>query len=94
MKKEKSESEIELEQTIDFLRKRMSEYEFEYNKKLRDIKFLEEENKKLKDSNIILKKGWQVVFTLEKRIDELLEENKKLKEELSKLKEKYWDIDY
>ena len=94
MKKEKSESEIELEQTIDFLRKRMSEYEFEYNKKLRDIKFLEEENKKLKDSNIILKKGWQVVFTLEKRIDELLEENKKLKEELSKLKEKYWDIDF
>lgn len=33
MKKEKSELEIELEQTIDFLRKRMSEYEFEYNKK-------------------------------------------------------------
>jgi hypothetical protein len=48
MKKEKSELEIELEQTIDFLRKRMSEYEFEYNKKLRDIEFLEEENKKLK----------------------------------------------
>ena len=48
-KEKKSELEIELEQTIDFLRKRMSEYEFEYNKKLRDIKFLEEENKKLKE---------------------------------------------
>ena len=47
--KKKSELEIELEQTIDFLRKRMSEYEFEYNKKLRDIKFLEEENKKLRE---------------------------------------------
>ena len=49
-KEKKSELEIELEQTIDFLRKRMSEYEFEYNKKLRDIKFLEEENKKLKET--------------------------------------------
>lgn len=29
-----------------------------------------------------------------KIIDDLREENKKLKEELSKLKEKYWDIDY
>ena len=47
-KEKKTELEIELEQTIDFLRKRMSEYEFEYNKQLRDIKFLEEENKKLK----------------------------------------------
>ena len=54
--------------------------------KYNDCSRLEEENKKLKDSNTILKKGWQVVFTLEKRIDELLEENKKLKEELEEVK--------
>ena len=51
------------------------------------IKHLEEENRKLKDSNTILKKGWQVVFTLEKRIDELLEENKKLNEEIENHKQ-------
>ena len=52
---------------------------------------LEEENKKLKDSNTILKKGWQVVFTLEKRIDELLEENSKLKEDLGEYKKMFED---
>ena len=44
------------------------------------------QNKKLKDSNTILMKNWQVVFTLENRIDELLEQNKKLSEENGQLK--------
>ena len=50
---------------------------------MREITELEIENRKLKDGNTILKKGWQVVFTLEKRIDELLEENQKLKSDLA-----------
>jgi uncharacterized coiled-coil protein SlyX len=51
----KSEREIDLEQTIDTLKKRMSEYEFEYDKKQKQVKFLEEENKKLKEENERLK---------------------------------------
>jgi hypothetical protein len=58
----------------------------------KENKWLWEENRKLKDSNTILKKGWQVVFTLEKRIDELLEENKKLKEDVEFFRQCYLDL--
>ena len=82
MKKEKSELEIELEQTIDFLRKRMSEYEFEYNKQLRDIKFLEEENKKLKEKIELLDNE---NMCLNAEIKDREEENKNLKEKVETL---------
>lgn len=76
MKKEKSELEIEFEQTIDFLKKRMSEYEFEYDKKLRDIKFLEEENKNLKEK----------VETLELWLDNKEKLNEEYRKEIDLLK--------
>ena len=87
--KKKSELEIELEQTIDFLRKRMSEYEFEYNKKLRDIKFLEEENKNLNIKVASLE--WEIKW-LNYTIDKLKEENQTLElwlDNKEKLNEEY-----
>lgn len=87
MKKEKSELEIEFEQTIDFLKKRMSEYEFEYDKKLRDIKFLEEENKKLKEK----------VETLELWLDNKEKLNEEYRKQIDKYKRQYehsmWEDD-
>ena len=51
---------------------------------VKNIFDLEEENKKLKED----------VDFFYKSAKQFREENKNLQEELSKLKEKYWDIDY
>lgn len=66
----------EIERLKDF---KVYAFEWDVYVKAEDYKKIAIENRKLKDSNTILKKGWQVVFTLEKRIDELLEENKELR---------------
>jgi predicted nucleic acid-binding Zn-ribbon protein len=76
-KEKKSEREIDLEQTIDTLKKRMSEYEFEYDKKQKQVKFLEEENKKLKERIDVL---YEFIERNDKLVDEVIDE-----EDLDKL---------
>ena len=76
----------ELEQENKNLRDYADNLDSENDNQAIEIEELKKENKKLKDSNTILEKGWQVVFTLEKKIDELLEENEKLKETIKEHK--------
>lgn len=81
MRKELEEENKKLREKIKYIRKLNT---YDYNE-LQDLVItLEEENKKLTKCNL----------NLQEWLDNKEKVNKSLREELSKLKEKYWDIDY
>jgi small-conductance mechanosensitive channel len=79
LRKKKDNSEYEIDRELTW--KFAIEKNAEYQEK---IEQLEEENKKLTKCNL----------NLQEWLDNKEKVNKSLREELSKLKEKYWDIDY